>query len=65
MYYDEHRERDDRIACRSCGESFPAPEGAALIWVLKDSCPRCGGELLLLLEDAPKASPARDRAHAA
>ena len=65
MFRDEQRERDDRIACRSCGDSFPAPEGVALLWALKDSCPLCGGELILLLDGAPEPSLAREHVHAA
>ena len=55
MFRKEDRERDDRIACRDCGDSIPAPEGAALIFALKDACPFCGGELVLLLDQGVEA----------
>ena len=39
----------ERIECRDCGQSFPAPEGSALLFALKSSCPSCGGEFRLVL----------------
>ena len=45
----EARGTHDRVACGGCGDSFPAPEGGALLYALKGSCPRCGGEFELQL----------------
>ena len=44
-----HLEGFDHIACRGCGWRFPAPEGAAMLFALKGSCPSCGGEFELIL----------------
>jgi ribosomal protein S27AE len=38
----------DRISCRRCGRWIPAPEGAAMLFALKGSCPHCGGEFELI-----------------
>jgi hypothetical protein len=42
----------DRVACRDCGGWFPAPEGSALLYSLKGSCPNCGGDFVLVLGEA-------------
>ena len=39
----------DRIRCRDCGRSYPAPDGPALLYSLKASCPHCGGGFELKL----------------
>jgi hypothetical protein len=39
----------DHLSCMRCGETFPAPEGSALLYSLKSSCPSCGGEFRLVL----------------
>ena len=44
-----HLEGFDLIACSGCGWRFPAPEGAAMLFALKGSCPSCGGEFELIL----------------
>jgi ribosomal protein S27AE len=39
----------DRIRCSDCGRTYPAPDGPALLYSLKASCPHCGGGFQLVL----------------
>jgi hypothetical protein len=39
----------DRIRCHDCGRTYPAPDGPALLYSLKASCPHCGGGFELVL----------------
>ena len=39
----------DRIKCSSCGRTYPALDGPALLYSLKATCPHCGGGFELML----------------